>query len=114
MESYLRSGKAVAPSLKPSHPSKRSDHPKPNSSLSPKHATPVVPPAPVVPELTPEEIEDELRLFDLDSSYGPFCGMPRLERWCRAEKLGLNPPKRVLDILSTPGAIEQRDGAGLW
>ncbi|TFY54141.1 hypothetical protein EVG20_g9831 [Dentipellis fragilis] len=35
-----------------------------------------------------------LRVFDLSYEYGPCVGVSRLERWERAEALGLNPPVR--------------------
>jgi len=40
-----------------------------------------------------------LRVFDLSYEYGPCIGMSRLQRWERAEALGLNPPVAVKDIL---------------
>lgn len=33
--------------------------------------------------------------------YGPCIGMNRLDRWIRASKLGLNPPKEVETILKS-------------
>ena len=44
-------------------------------------------------------VEHLLRQFDLSSKYGPCIGMTRLERWERAEKLGLSPPQDVLAAL---------------
>ncbi|RWR87246.1 DNA polymerase delta subunit 4 [Cinnamomum micranthum f. kanehirae] len=43
--------------------------------------------------------EEVLRQFDLNMSYGPCLGISRLERWERANKLGLNPPKEVENLL---------------
>jgi len=40
-----------------------------------------------------------LRKFDLDSRYGPCMGLTRLERWERAQILGLNPPVEIRQIL---------------
>ena len=37
--------------------------------------------------------------FDLNSRYGPCTGVSRLERWERAQGLGLNPPNEVRDLL---------------
>lgn len=37
--------------------------------------------------------------FDLNYKYGPMTGITRLERWDRAEAFGLQPPKRVREIL---------------
>ncbi|PVG00756.1 hypothetical protein CPB86DRAFT_824121 [Serendipita vermifera] len=42
-----------------------------------------------------------LRVFDLSYEYGPCVGVTRLERWERAQAMGLNPPKEVHDILLT-------------
>ncbi|GKT99430.1 dna polymerase delta subunit 4 [Fusarium langsethiae] len=40
-----------------------------------------------------------LRYFDVSSQYGPCIGMPRMKRWKRAGRLGLNPPIEVLAVL---------------
>ncbi|KAF8909533.1 DNA polymerase delta, subunit 4-domain-containing protein [Mucidula mucida] len=40
-----------------------------------------------------------LREFDLTYDYGPCIGMSRMERWERADKMGLNPPQKVYGIL---------------
>ncbi|NXI35476.1 DPOD4 polymerase, partial [Galbula dea] len=40
-----------------------------------------------------------LRLFDLSWEYGPCTGITRLQRWERAQALGLSPPIEVLDVL---------------
>lgn len=40
-----------------------------------------------------------LRQFDMNMAYGPCLGIPRLARWERAQKLGLNPPKEIGDLL---------------
>ncbi|PPQ64365.1 hypothetical protein CVT24_008434 [Panaeolus cyanescens] len=47
------------------------------------------------------KIHDILRVFDNSYEYGPCVGMSRLDRWERAQALGLNPPKEVYDILKT-------------
>lgn len=48
--------------------------------------------------------EKVLRSFDMDMSYGPCIGLTRLERWHRAQRLGLSPPPEVLSLLETgPG-----------
>ncbi|EIN05967.1 hypothetical protein PUNSTDRAFT_54280 [Punctularia strigosozonata HHB-11173 SS5] len=47
-----------------------------------------------------------LRSFDLSYEYGPCVGVSRLERWERAEALGLNPPPEVRDILTTRQGVE--------
>ncbi|KAH7155102.1 DNA polymerase delta, subunit 4-domain-containing protein [Dactylonectria estremocensis] len=43
--------------------------------------------------------EKVLRYFDVSSQYGPCIGTPRIKRWQRAERLGLNPPVEVLAVL---------------
>ncbi|RSM07603.1 hypothetical protein CEP52_005139 [Fusarium oligoseptatum] len=43
--------------------------------------------------------ERVLRYFDVSSQYGPCIGTPRMKRWKRAERLGLNPPVEVLAVL---------------
>ncbi|KII86053.1 hypothetical protein PLICRDRAFT_31554 [Plicaturopsis crispa FD-325 SS-3] len=48
-----------------------------------------------------------LRVFDLSDEYGPCIGVTRMQRWERANALGLNPPSEVREILSTKQAIEQ-------
>jgi DNA polymerase delta subunit 4 len=40
-----------------------------------------------------------LRAFDLNTKYGNALGLTRLERFERAEKLGLSPPKELGEIL---------------
>ncbi|XP_071441804.1 DNA polymerase delta subunit 4-like [Hetaerina americana] len=40
-----------------------------------------------------------LRQFDLSWEYGPCINSTRLERWDRANKLGLNPPKTIREII---------------
>jgi DNA polymerase delta subunit 4 len=69
--------------------------------------------------LNKENELEMLRQFDLCTEYGPClgefnnqqaaisidnAGMPRLERWERAEKFGLNPPLMVYNI------IKEHDG----
>ncbi|KAH0848680.1 putative DNA polymerase delta subunit 4 [Fonsecaea pedrosoi] len=50
--------------------------------------------------------EKILRHFDLSSQYGPCIGIPRLQRWRRANTLGLEPPVEVLAVL-----LREQDGA---
>jgi len=47
------------------------------------------------------KIDEILRVFDLSYEYGPCIGSTRLERWKRAEALGLKPPAEVKEILLT-------------
>ena len=46
-----------------------------------------------------DEIEEELRRFDMDMTYGPCIGVTRLRRWERAAAMGLRPPPRLRDLL---------------
>lgn len=50
-----------------------------------------------------------LRYFDLSYEYGPCVGMTRLERWERAETLGLRPPPEVRQILLTKEGSEKEE-----
>jgi DNA polymerase delta subunit 4 len=52
----------------------------------------------VLEPLDPESTR-VLTQFDLDPSFGPGLHITRLERWRRAERLGLNPPENVKSIL---------------
>ncbi|KAL4325418.1 hypothetical protein GQ457_11G014480 [Hibiscus cannabinus] len=45
------------------------------------------------------EEEQVLRQFDMNMAFGPCIGMTRLDRWERAQRLGLNPPKEIQSIL---------------
>ncbi|NWR23878.1 DPOD4 polymerase, partial [Emberiza fucata] len=45
-----------------------------------------------------------LRRFDLSWEYGPCSGITRLQRWERAQELGLSPPGPIRDAL-----LEHRD-----
>ena len=46
-----------------------------------------------------DEQEQVLRQFDMNMAYGPCLGITRLARWERAQKLGLNPPKEIENLL---------------
>ncbi|XP_077234793.1 polymerase delta 4 [Tasmannia lanceolata] len=48
--------------------------------------------------------EEVLRQFDMNMSYGPCLGLSRMERWERANNLGLKPPKDV-EILLKGGNV---------
>ncbi|KAF7302081.1 hypothetical protein MIND_00774800 [Mycena indigotica] len=43
--------------------------------------------------------DDILRMFDLSYQYGPCIGITRLDRWERAQAMGLSPPREIYDIL---------------
>jgi DNA polymerase delta subunit 4 len=47
----------------------------------------------VGPDYSKEEMM--LRKFDMNMAYGPCFGMTRVERYERAVKFGLNPPREV-------------------
>ncbi|XP_059105098.1 DNA polymerase delta subunit 4 isoform X1 [Peromyscus eremicus] len=52
--------------------------------------------------LSQEDAELELlRQFDLAWQYGPCTGITRLQRWHRAEQMGLKPPLEVHQVLRT-------------
>lgn len=51
------------------------------------------------------DIEETLKNFDLNMKFGPSLGMSRLERWERAQRMGLNPPHLVKQILGEPAAV---------
>ncbi|KAI0073064.1 hypothetical protein K474DRAFT_1667052 [Panus rudis PR-1116 ss-1] len=53
------------------------------------------------------KIHHILRVFDLSYEYGPCIGVSRLQRWERAEALGLTPPPEVRDILVTKEGREK-------
>ncbi|MBN3281416.1 DPOD4 polymerase, partial [Polyodon spathula] len=40
-----------------------------------------------------------LREFDLNWEFGPCTGITRLQRWHRADKLGLKPPAELKDVI---------------
>ncbi|XP_061370490.1 uncharacterized protein LOC133313171 [Gastrolobium bilobum] len=45
--------------------------------------------------------EKILREFDINMIYGPCVGLTRLQRWERAQKLGLNPPHQIENLLKS-------------
>ncbi|KAG6896215.1 hypothetical protein C0992_009683 [Termitomyces sp. T32_za158] len=55
------------------------------------------------------KVHEILRCFDMSYEFGPCVGISRLERWERAQLLGLNPPKEVKDILTTKQGLEQAE-----
>ena len=48
-------------------------------------------------------VERFLKRFDMDMKYGPSSGISRLDRWNRADGLGLSPPCLVRDLLLSRG-----------
>nr|DAD24989.1 TPA_asm: hypothetical protein HUJ06_026453 [Nelumbo nucifera] len=102
MKNYYKqkkSGIGKSPSKPKSKPTNKS--PAISSSLGSDLAQPTVLIAHGSPDLKDEFGEDEevLRQFDLNMAYGPCLGMSRLDRWERANSLGLNPPKVVESLL---------------
>jgi len=57
------------------------------------------------------KIHHILRIFDLSYEYGPCVGITRLDRWERAEALGLNPPVEIKEILTTQQGKEKDEFA---
>ena len=51
-----------------------------------------------------EKEEEVLRQFDMNMAFGPCLGMSRLDRWERASRLGLNPPKEIRSLLDRNSA----------
>lgn len=62
--------------------------------------------------------EETLRAFDLNGKFGPCVNPTRLERWERAERLGLDPPKEVKALLekfaAVPGKKTGVSDKSLW
>ena len=54
-------------------------------------------------EAEAEADEAYLRGFDLDFAFGPLIGTSRLDRWERAQKLGLEPPADVKKLILRHG-----------
>lgn len=52
-----------------------------------------------------DEVEEILKEFDMNTSYGPCLGLSRMERWQRAVGLGLNPSHQIKDILERAGGM---------
>ncbi|KAL2438465.1 hypothetical protein ABEF94_010326 [Exophiala dermatitidis] len=68
--------------------------------------------APRVHQETLSLHEKILRHFDLSSQYGPCIGITRLDRWKRANMLGLNPPVEVLAVLLREEDDKKSQGCG--
>ncbi|CAI7801226.1 unnamed protein product [Closterium sp. NIES-53] len=58
------------------------------------------------PQEQAEHTERALQLFDMDMAFGPCTGLSRLERWQRANRLGLNPPPHVRALLESASCRE--------
>mmetsp|Transcript_26588 Transcript_26588/g.36716 ORF Transcript_26588/g.36716 Transcript_26588/m.36716 type:complete len:124 (+) Transcript_26588:125-496(+) len=63
--------------------------------------------------LLEEDIEDQLKAFDLCQKFGPCVGVSRLERWERAHRFGLQPSSHIREFLLS---IESSDpkSHSLW
>ncbi|EXJ78542.1 hypothetical protein A1O1_08943 [Capronia coronata CBS 617.96] len=68
--------------------------------------------APRVHQETLSLHEKILRHFDLSSQYGPCIGISRLQRWKRANLLGLEPPVEVLAVLLREEDKKTSQGCG--
>ncbi|CAG8559196.1 10817_t:CDS:2 [Acaulospora colombiana] len=62
-----------------------------------------------IEEVPPEElsVEEILQKFDLDYKYGPCIGIRRLDRWERAQRLGLNPPVVIKELLTKHPSLDK-------
>ncbi|KAM6033176.1 LOW QUALITY PROTEIN: DNA polymerase delta subunit 4 [Chlamydotis macqueenii] len=67
----------------------------PPHASPPTQESPAAPPDPALLEM--------LRRFDLAWEFGPCTGITRLQRWERAQALGLSPPNPVRDALLEHG-----------
>lgn len=67
-----------------------------------------------ISKMSKADIEDVLRLFDLNMSYGPFVGIDRQDRWERANLRGLDPPLLVHRLIESGRALEQRKRGHLF
>lgn len=50
-----------------------------------------------------------LRFFDVSYQYGPCIGVTRLQRWERAQALGLNPPEVIKQLLTNEDGTERAE-----
>ncbi|GJE93854.1 hypothetical protein PsYK624_100180 [Phanerochaete sordida] len=50
-----------------------------------------------------------LRFFDLSYQYGPCIGITRLQRWDRAQSLGMSPPEVVKQLLTNEDGSERAE-----
>ena len=50
-------------------------------------------------QLSWEDAESRLREWDMNSRFGPCMSMTRLERWKRAEKLDIDPPIFIYNVI---------------
>ncbi|XP_071617798.1 DNA polymerase delta subunit 4 [Heliangelus exortis] len=74
--------------------------PKPKLKGSSRDRCGSAPPRPGSPPNPPDqELLEMLRRFDLTWEYGPCTGITRLQRWERAQALGLSPPSPVREAL---------------
>uniref|UniRef100_A0A8C4V7L1 DPOD4 polymerase n=1 Tax=Falco tinnunculus TaxID=100819 RepID=A0A8C4V7L1_FALTI len=76
----------------------------------PRARPPAAPPAEDPPAAPPDQaLLEMLRRFDLAWEYGPCTGITRLQRWERAQALGLSPPGPVLAappwLLASPFSV---------
>ena len=53
-----------------------------------------------------DEWMDILKSFDMNVKFGPLEGITRLDRWNRANTLGLNPPTEIKEFLETDSSMQ--------
>ncbi|XP_033014918.1 DNA polymerase delta subunit 4 isoform X2 [Lacerta agilis] len=75
---------------------RKRDSKETKKAQSPLHDTVIV--QAVQDAAHPDQLET-LKQFDLSWQYGPCTGITRLQRWERAELLGLHPPAMVRELL---------------
>lgn len=90
----------------------------PAAAAPPASTTAAASSAPPVDPAAAAAAEETLRAFDLNGKFGPCVNPTRLERWERAERLGLNPPKEVKVLLekfsAVPGKKTGVSDKSLW
>ncbi|XP_047329212.1 DNA polymerase delta subunit 4 isoform X2 [Impatiens glandulifera] len=76
---------------------------KKNTSIGKKSALSLKSKAKIQPPIEPNDVCDEkeqiLKEFDMNMLYGPCLGISRIDRWERANKQFLNPPKEIESLL---------------
>lgn len=105
-------GKAAAAAAQPRPP------PRGLGQASGGKAAAAAPPSAAAPSAAPPQIdpavaaaaENTLRAFDLNGKFGPCVNPTRLERWERAERLGLEPPQEVKELLEKFAAVAAAAG----
>lgn len=63
---------------------------------------------------TLDNYNEKLELFDLNLNYGPGIGISRLDRWNRAERFKLSPPREILNILLDDNIYLKNKNEFIW